>query len=460
MLRSTVSVKASQSRYWDERWQTMPREELDRVNLERIQRLIKYAYDNIPLYRRLYDGAGLKPEDVRTWEDFYQKVPFTDKKDFLSDQADRPYGGQGVELEHGLHIFQTTGTTGTPLREIISRYDEYSLTETIVAEMWDMGIRPGDSIYYCFHFGIWIGLWAFYWCARRLGLRVLSGGGLGSEDRVRHIMNLRPTTLLATPTYALHLADVAKGMGVDLREAGVKYMIGGGEPGFGVEATRKALTERWGPQLAISETYGIGEVMYAAVECGAHPGGVHVPEKSCHSYSVDPDTGEKVAEGQVGENVVTSLMRGAQVFIKYKTHDLVERYEHFDHGCGWTWAFLKGGVLGRTDNMMVIRGVNVYPSAVEDLLGQVAGTTNYYEMHVTREEGMDRLKVKVEASGDVDSGQYADVARRAEEVYRTIMGVRLEVEVVEPKTLPRYELKTTRFFDHRPPEVRRKLDRR
>ncbi|MDP2663304.1 MAG: phenylacetate--CoA ligase family protein, partial [Dehalococcoidia bacterium] len=162
----------------------------------------------------------------------------------------------------------------------------------------------------------------------------------------------------------------------------------------------------------------------------------------------------------VGENVVTSLMRGAQVFIKYRSHDLVERYEHFDHGCGWTWAFLKGGVLGRTDNMMVIRGVNVYPSAVEDLLGQVAGTTSYYEMHVTREEGMDRLKVKVEASGDVESGQYADLARRAEEVYRTIMGVKLEVEVVDPKTLPRYELKTARFFDHRPPEVRRKLDRR
>ncbi|MDP2660489.1 MAG: AMP-binding protein, partial [Dehalococcoidia bacterium] len=410
MLRSTVSVKASQSRYWDERWQTMPREELDREHLQRIQRLIKYAHDNIPLYRRLYDGVGLKPEDVRTWEDFFHKVPFTDKKEFLADQADRPYGGQGVELEHGLHIFQTTGTTGTPLREIISRYDEYSLAEPILAEMWDLGIRPGDSVYYCFHFGIWVGLWAFYWCARRLGLQVLSGGGLGSEDRVRHIMTLKPTMVLATPTYALHLADVAKGMGVDLREAGVKYLIGGGEPGFGVEATRRALTERWGPQVVISETYGIGECMFAGVECNEHPGGVHVPEKTCHAYSADPETGEKVGEGQVGENVVTSLMRGAQVFIKYRSHDLVERYDHFDHGCGWTWAFLKGGVLGRTDNMIVIRGVNVYPSAVEDLLGQVAGTTSYYEMHVTREEGMDRLKVKVEASDDVESGQYADVA--------------------------------------------------
>ncbi|MDP2662357.1 MAG: phenylacetate--CoA ligase family protein, partial [Dehalococcoidia bacterium] len=118
MLRSTISVRASRSRYWDERWQTMPREELDREHLQRIQRLIKYAYDNIPLYRRLYDGVGLKPEDVRTWEDFFRKVPFTDKKEFLADQAGRPYGGQGVELEHGLHIFQTTGTTGTPLREI------------------------------------------------------------------------------------------------------------------------------------------------------------------------------------------------------------------------------------------------------------------------------------------------------------------------------------------------------
>jgi phenylacetate-CoA ligase len=346
------------------------------------------------------------------------------------------------------------------LRELISRYDEYALTEPIVAEMWDLGLRPGDSIYYCFHFGIWIGLWAFYWCARRLGLRVLSGGGLSSEDRIRHILALKPTAVAGTPTYLLHLTDVAKGMGLDLREAGVKYLLGGGEPGFGVEATRQALSKGWGVGNNISDTYGIGETMHAAVECGAHAGGVHVPERILHSYSIDPDTGERLGEGQVGENVVTSHGRIGQIFIKYRTHDLVERYEHFDHGCGWTWAFLKGGVLGRTDNMIVIRGVNVYPTAVENLLGQVDGTTNYYEIHVNREEDMDRLTVKVEAREDVDPSSYSDVARQAEEAYRTTLGVRLAVEVVPPKTLPRYELKTTRFFDHRPAEVRRKLDRR
>lgn len=465
MLKKAISPRAAGSRYWDEYWQTMPREALDRIHLERIQRLIKYAYGNVPLYRRLYEQAGLKPEDVRTWDDFYNRVPFTDKPLFLEDQGTggfqtRLYGGQGLELEHGLHVFQTTGTTGTPLRELVSRYDEYSLTEPITAEMWDLGLRPGDSVYFCFHFGIWIGLWAFYWCARRLGLRVLSGGGLGSEDRVRQILALKPTAVTATPTYLLHLADVAKGMDLDLREAGVKYLMGGGEPGFGIEATRKALAERWGVGDGIGDTYGIGECMHAGVECRAHPGGVHVPEKTVHSYSIDPETGDKVGDGQVGENVVTSHCRAAQIFIKYRSHDLVERYETFDHGCGWTWGFLKGGVLGRTDNMIVIRGVNVYPTAVEDLLGRVPGATNYYEIHVTREEGMDRLKVKVEAAGDVDAPHYPDLALRAEEVYRTIMGIRLEVEVVSPRTLPRYELKTTRFFDHRPPEVRRKLDRR
>ena len=460
MLKRSLSAGAAKSRYWDERWQTMPRAELDKVQLQRVQRLIKYAYDNVTLYRRLYDGVGLKPEDVRTWDDFYHKVPFTDKKDFMADQDERPYGGQGIELEHGLHIFQTTGTTGAPLREIISRYDEHSLSEPILAEMWDLGIRPGDSVYYCFHFGIWVGLWAFYWCARRLGLRVLSGGGLGSEDRVRQIMALKPTVILGTPTYVLHLGDVARSMGLDLREAGVKYLIGGGEPGFSIEATRRALEDRWGENVIIGDTYGIGECMFAGIECGAHPGGVHVPEKCVHAFSFDPDTGEKTGEGQVGENVVTSHCRSGQVFIKYRTHDLVERYEHSDHGCGWTWAFLKGGFLGRTDNMIVIRGVNVYPTAVENLLGQVEGTTSYYEMHVTREEGMDRLKIKVEAAQAGGDGQYQDLASRAEEVYRNIMGVKLEVEVVAPKSLPRYELKSTRFFDHRPPEVRRKLDRR
>lgn len=458
MLRPVFSPKTAKSNLWNPYTQGLPRKQLDELHLRKIQLLIKYAYDHTAFYRRLYDEAGFKPEDIRTWDDFHRKVPLTDKPDYVKDQGDKPFAVAALPREYYFQQFQTTGTTGVALGEAFSLFDAVRMGEEYIFGAWGSGMRAGDSVYFCFHWGMWVGLWGFYWSARRMGCTVLSGGGMSTEDRIKHMLVVKPTAVIGTPTYLLHMTHVAKEMGLDLAKAGVKYLIGGGEPGFSIPATRKATEEGWGGATGI-DCYGISELGTVNCECGAHPLGVHCTEDGAHSFSIHPETGERVGEGEIGENIVTAYNRLTQPFIKYRTHDLVERREEFDHGCGWTWAFLPGGVLGRSDYMVVIRGINVYPTAVESLLSKVEGSSPYYELHISRQEAMDRMLVKVEAREDVPPDKYPVIAREAERMYFSSIGARLEVEVVSPKSLPRYEMKSKRIFDHRPPEVRRKLER-
>ncbi len=448
MIDSYYNQHTGASRQWNPHTQTMPREKQDELHLRRIQLLIKHAYENTSFYRRLYDQAGMKPEDIRTWDDFYHRVPFTDKPDFIQDQADKPFAAQAVPDESIHQYFTTTGTTGTPFRYNVSYYDSIKFGACWAYQWWEVGIRSGDSAYLCFDFGKWVGMWVYYWTCRIMGLTIYSGSTLRSEERVREILKYRPTVIIGMPTYILHLGILAREMGLDLRESGVKHLIGGGEAGFNVPLTRQEMVRLW--DATPSEAYGIGECGICGMECSAHAGGVHDNEDSFHAYSIDPATGERVTGGQVGENVVTSYVRTSQPFIKYRTHDLVERHSQVDHGCGSTWAFLPGTVLGRTDFMVKIRGVNVYPTAIENLLGQIEGATRYYEMHIDRKDGLDQLLVKVEAQDGTPPEDFGPLAARAEAHYRSALGVRIGVEVVPPKALPRYELKTKRIFDHRP----------
>lgn len=435
------------SRYWNSLTQTAPRETLDALHLKKIRHLIGVAYERSPLHRRVYDDAGVKPGDIRTWEDFWYRLPFTDKPQYLADQEQCGYGGLALDREHWQQYFHTTGTTGRFLNEVFTQYELQKAGSQYCYGFWDFGIRPRDSIYFCFDWGAWIGLWTFYWGARDLGLTVLSGGGASGLQRVKDIMSLRPTIVCGTPTYLLHLAEVAAAEGIDVRQAGVTMLAGGGEAGFSIPLTRQKLADAWGTNL-IYDAYGVGEALFIGQSCREWAGGVHVIEDVCHAYSVNPESGEPITDvGSVGENVITSYTHLAQPFIKYRTHDLVRLDSRPIHGCGWTWAHLPGTVLGRTDFMVTIRGVNVYPTAVENLLGEIPGVSNHYELHISRRDGMDRMLVKVEAQGaGID---HEALAVGLADHLRTNLGVRLEVEMEAPLTLPRYELKTKRIFDHR-----------
>jgi phenylacetate-CoA ligase len=455
--REDIDVRATPAasdRYWNRATQTADREQLDALHLTRIRRLVGWAYEHSPLHRRIYDRAGVKPADVRTWDDYHYRLPFTDKPDYVEDQrsAASNFGGLALGPDQWQQYFHTTGTTGRFLNEAFTQYEMHKAGSQYCYGLWDYGIRPHDSIYFCFDFGMWVGLWSYYWGARNLGLTIVSGGGVSGAERVRQILERRPTIVVGTPTYLLHLAEIARREGLDIRRAGVRMLAGGGEAGFSIPLTRRKLKDAWDVDF-IHDAYGVGEALFIGQSCHEWGGGVHAIEDVCHSYAIDPQSGDPVrGPEQIGEHVITSFTHFAQPFIKYRTHDLVRIDDHPDHGCGWTWKHFPGSVLGRADYMVTVRGVNVYPTAVENLLGELPGLSHHYELHISRVDGMDRMLVKVEAT-DRRSDRH-ELTRRLATHLRDHLGVRLETDVVESGALPRYELKTRRIFDTREADQR------
>ncbi|MBI3015225.1 MAG: AMP-binding protein [Candidatus Tectomicrobia bacterium] len=433
--------------FWNEFTETMPREQLDAIHLKRIQKMIRYAYDRVPFYRKLYQKAGLKPGDIRTLDDFNRLVPSIDKKDIVEAQQVEPPWGEAIALSEDFNLFrfQTSGSTGVPMGIPVSYYSSHHYGEQWTYGFWGVGIRPRDSFYFAFAWGTFIGFWSAYWGVRRLGATVYSGGGFTTEMRLKQILEYEPTVLVCTPTYALYMAEKAREMGIDLPATSIKYTYHAGEPGGNVPATRRAIEEAWGAKTY--ELYGIGEVGAIAPGCPRQLG-VHLAEDQAYATVVNPETGAPVAPGEVGENLVTSHIQFSQPLIKYRSHDLV-RPVYDKCSCGRTWLLFKDGVLGRTDHMIIIKGTNVYPTAIETLLGDVSGLTANYEIHVSSGQLNDEITAKVEAAPDVSASDYATLQRKAEGILYDKILVRIGVEIQKPGALPRYELKAKRFFDHR-----------
>jgi phenylacetate-CoA ligase len=269
------------------------------------------------------------------------------------------------------------------------------------------------------------------------------------------MQRLRPTVLVATPTYALHLAEVARKLGVDPSDLGLRYTYHAGEPGpNAIPAMRQQLEESFGARAG--ELLGLGEQHAFAPGCPTGEG-VHVDESAMFSWVRDPETGDVVPEGGIGENILTSFTNMAQPLLNYRTHDLVQPFRSC--ACGRTWTFFRGVVLGRTDFMVTIRGTNVYQSAVQNVLGSIPGLSHHYELIITREEELDQMQVRAEPLADYPADDYPALAAAAARAIRERLKVRLDVSLVPPETLPRYELKTRRIVDQRPRELRYALER-
>lgn len=456
---SPLGPKARESRFWNEAVETMPRHRLDALHLHRLRALVQYAWDFSPFYRRKFEAAGVKPEDIGSIEDFKRRVPLTDKSEFIQLQREQPPYGPTLALpqEFITHHSETSGTTGLPLGIPFSMLDTVRYGESWVYGFWALGIRPGDSFYFAFGWGNFAGFWSAYWGVRRLGCRVISGGGLDTRGHIQAIMRLKPTVLISTPTFALRMASVAADMGVDLAASSIKFTYHAGEPGpNALPAMRRQIERAWGAKTG--EQLGIAELDAFALGC-PNGDGVHVNEMSSFSWQIDPETGGEVAEGEIGENIVTSYANTTQPLLNYRTHDLVRRRSSCS--CGRTWAKFEGVVLGRTDFMVTVRGTNVYQTAVENLLAEVPGISMHYELVLTREGDNDVLTVRFEPDRSIegDRALWQKTAQEAAERIRQALHVRLAVTPVEPQSLPRYELKTKRIVDQRPKEFRRSLDR-
>ena len=445
------------SPFWNRLTETMPRAQLDNLHLHRVQALAHYAYENTPFYRKKFDNAGLKPSDIRSLDDLKRKVPITDKSEIIELQQQRPPYGDTLALpmDFVAHHCETSGTTGLPLAIPYSTYDSVRYGESWVYGFWGLGIRPSDTLYFAFGWGNFAGFWSAYWGARRLGCRVISGGGLDTKGHIEAILRMKPTVLISTPTFALRIAAVAAEMGVDLSKSSIKFTYHAGEPGpTALPGMREQIEKAWGAKAG--ELLGIAEVDAMAPGCPLGDG-VHVNEMNLYSWSMDPASQDEVPDGEIGENIVTGYGNTAQPLLNYRTHDLVRRRSTC--ACGRTWSKLEGSVLGRTDFMVTVRGTNVYQTAVENILNKVEGISMHYELVLTHEEGNDAMTVRFEPEASIDPDNWQQLASDAGDRIHKALHVRLKVVPVAPKSLPRFELKTKRIIDQRPKELRRALDR-
>jgi phenylacetate-CoA ligase len=452
-----LSGKAAKARYWNELIETMPRAQLDALHLTKLQKLVAYAYEYSPFYRRRFDEVGLKPGDIRSLEDYRHMVPLTDKQDFIHLQQERPPYGDTLALPHEMlaHHVETSGSTGLPLAVPYSAYDTERVGESWTYGMWAHGIRPSDSFYFAFNWGNFAGFWSCYFAARRMGCRVISGGGADSKGHIAAIKRLKPTVLICTPTFALRLAEVAKEMGEDIKNSSIKYTYHAGEPGpFALPAMKAAIDEAWGADSG--ELLGIAEIEAFGPGC-ARRDGVHINEMAVYSWSMDPATGEETPAGEIGENVISSYTYSAQPLLNYRSHDLVRRTR--DCPCGCTWDKFEGVVLGRTDFMVTVRGTNVYQTAVENIIGEIEGVSPFYQLVLDHEGSNDKMTVEFEPDKAVKDADWPSLAQEVQDRIHKALHVRLETRPMAPESLPRYDLKTKRIIDNRPKELRRALDR-
>ncbi|MBI2371925.1 MAG: phenylacetate--CoA ligase family protein [Deltaproteobacteria bacterium] len=436
--------------YWNPKTELMSRPEREALQLRKLQAMVRFAYERSPFYRRKFDAAGVHPEQIRRLEDV-RRLPFTTKADLLQSQAEAPPFGSlftGAPAL-GIKYHQTSGTSGrTPLRVVETVKDWGWGTETMAQGIYGFGVRADDVVYVAFAYGSFIGLWLVQYAVERIGALSIAGGGQTSEGRIRQMLDLGATTLICTPTYALRLAQTAAAEGVDLRQQSqVRKVIVSGEPGGNIPATKRALEEAWrarvGDVAGMTEHSGI-----FGFECDRRPGGLHILEDHFLDEVLHPETAEPLGYGERGERVTTSFGRGLLPIIRFRTGDLVERLEAKTCSCGRTLDLYRGGVLGRTDDMKIIRGVNVYPSAVEGIVRQ-HDEVDEFQIVLHRVGVQDEVTVKLELRQGAEGLAVPIQEAIARELAEAHEGLRMNVRAVPKGTVPRFELKSRRLLDLR-----------
>ncbi len=438
-------------KYWNPKIELAERSRLEKLQLYKFQKTVSWAYANSRFWRHKLDEVDVHPSQINTMGDV-RRVPFLTKKEYLDSQEQEPLFGDMLcaSAEYAMTYHQTSGTSGrTPLRVIDGRRDWFWLADSWAEGLWAFGVRPTDVVYLAFAYGPFIGFWIAHYAFERIGALTIPSGGQTSEARIRQILELGVTVVVATPTYALRLAQTARDMGVDLdRESRVRLTVHAGEPGPSIPATRKALETAWGARCGdfggMSEC---GANFYFT--CSERTVGVHIHEDHFLQEVVDPVTLEAVGYGQRGELIITPFGRGTLPVIRYRTGDLVERIPASECTCGRTFDMYRGAIIGRADDMKVIRGVNVYPSAIENIVREHT-EVDEFQIVVTKEGFADEITVNLDPTpGYARDGYQGLAAALGKELAEAHEGLRFNVSVVEPGTLPRFELKSRRLVDRR-----------
>src|SRR5438876_6587496 len=363
-------------------------------------------------------------------------LPYTTKRELVVDQAAHPLFGSNLTypLRDYIRLHQTSGTTGLPLKILDTQESWDWWGDSWKTVYQGSGVTRDDIVFLAFGFGPFIGFWSAYEGAKRLGALTVTGGGMDSLQRLRTMQEIGATVLVCTPSYALRLAEVAQEHGMDMRNSTVRVTIHAGEPGASIPATRQRIERAWG--ATAYDHAGMTEMGAFGFACSEQQG-IHVNEGEFIAEVLDPQSGQPVKEGQAGELVLTNLGRWGSPAIRYRTGDLV-RHGGYTCACGRTFLHLPGGVLGRADDMLIVRGVNVYPSALADVLHRFPQVTEY-RVIVTREGSMDEIALQVECPDGLVSV--------IQEELHFALNLRIPIERVELGSLPRFELKARRVED-------------
>lgn len=429
--------------YWNPRYECLPLEELRQLQLERLKATVERAFFNVPHYRRAFQEIGLEPGDIQSLEDL-EKLPFTTKDELRENY---PFGMFAVPMSEIVRIHSSSGTTGKPTVVGYTRQDINIWAELMARALVCGGATRNDIIHNAYGYGLFTGGLGMHYGAERLGASVIPISGGNTKRQVMIMRDFGSTILTCTPSYALHIAEVMEEMGVSPAELKLKAGIFGAEPWS--ENMRREIERRLG--ISAIDIYGLSEVIGpgVAIEC-QEKNGLHIYGDHFLAEVIDPATGEVLPPGQVGELVLTSLTKEALPVIRYRTRDVTAILPG-ECPCGRTGVRIAR-ITGRTDDMLIIRGVNVFPSQVESVLLEIGGTEPHYQLIVDREGSLDTLEVQVEVSESLFSDEVRrleDLEHRIQQEVESVLGISVKVTLVEPKTIARSEGKAKRVIDKR-----------
>lgn len=434
----------------------LSRPELTRLQTGRLKALLAEILPRNRFWSTRLAAAQVHASDIDTLDDL-QKLPFTTKAELLADQqANPPYGSNlTYDVVQYSRLHQSSGTTGVPLRWLDTPQSWDWILQSWAQLFRLLGLRREDRLFFPFSFGPFLGFWAGFEGANRLGNLCLPGGGLSSQARLNLMLENQATIVCCTPTYALRLAEIAAegagGKSIDLVGSSVRALLVAGEPGGNVPATRKRIEEAWGAR--VFDHWGMTELGPLAIEVADSPGGLSVLETECIAEIIDPATGRPVTPGEEGELVITNLGRWGSPLIRYRTGDRVRADVRRDAAPDQpgnangelSLLRLEGGILGRLDDMLTIRGNNFYPSALEDIIRQFAAVAEY-RIEVRSVKSMQHLKIEIEPLAATEPGDAGGLASQIAALIKDRWNFQAQVVEVPPGSLPRFELKGRRFF--------------
>jgi len=429
---------------WNEKMETMAAQDLKNIQSDRLKSIVKYVYDNCPAYTKKIDNHGIKPADINTIDDI-KKLPFTIKED-LRDSY--PFGLFSQPIKQLKEIHVSSGTTGNPTVVGYTKDDLKLWSEVMARAIACAGGVPGDMIQIAYGYGLFTGGLGFHYGALEMGLTIIPCSSGQTKRQLKIMTDLKPRILACTPSYSLYMAEEAREIGLNPRASSWEIGIFGAEPWS--EAMRKEIEATW--DMEATDVFGMSEIIGPGVaqEC-LQKNGMHIFSDVFYPEVIDLQTGKEAKPGESGELVITTLTKQGIPLLRYKTRDIVSiTYEKC--ACGRTSPRISK-IKGRTDDMIIVRGINVFPSQIEHVLLSIEGTQPHYQLVVDRKTGeLDELEVMVEVDEKIFSDEVKKLRALEEKIrdeIESVLGVMVKVRLVEPKTIPRSEGKAKRVVDKR-----------